>query len=78
MRAAVLAAEEQTRRHVNEERLTIARELHDLLAHNLSVMNVQTGAALHLLRYDPDQAELALTAARDAGRSVLDELRELL
>jgi signal transduction histidine kinase len=29
--------------------------LHDLLAHNLSVMNVQTGAALHLLRHDPDQ-----------------------
>ena len=41
-------------------------------------MNVQTGAALHLLRSDPDQAEESLSAARDAGRSVLDELRELL
>ena len=78
VRAAVLAAEAQTRQQVSEERLTIARELHDLLAHNLSVMNVQTGAALHLLRSDPDQAEASLTAARDAGRSVLDELRELL
>jgi signal transduction histidine kinase len=58
--------------------LAIARELHDLLAHNLSVMNVQTGAALHLLRADPDQAEASLTAARNAGRTVLDELRDLL
>ena len=78
IRTAVLAAEAQTRQQVSEERLTIARELHDLLAHNLSVMNVQTGAALHLLRSDPEQAEVSLTAARDAGRTVLDELRELL
>ncbi|MEM7140744.1 MAG: histidine kinase [Actinomycetota bacterium] len=78
MRSTVLAAEAETRRTVNEERLTIARELHDLLAHNLSVMNVQTGAALHLLRSDPEQAEESLTVARDAGRTVLDELRELL
>ena len=78
VRAAVLAAEAQTRQQVSEERLTIARELHDLLAHNLSVMNVQTGAALHLLRNDPDQAEQSLTAARDAGKTVLEELRELL
>ncbi|MEM9606292.1 MAG: histidine kinase [Actinomycetota bacterium] len=78
IRSAVLAAEAQTRQQVSEERLTIARELHDLLAHNLSVMNVQTGAALHLLRNDPDQAERSLTAARDAGKGVLEELRELL
>ncbi|MEO0494027.1 MAG: sensor histidine kinase [Actinomycetota bacterium] len=78
VRAAVLAAEAETRQQVSEERLAIARELHDLLAHSLSVMNVQTGAALHLLRNDPDQAEQSLTAARDAGKTVLDELRELL
>ena len=78
VRTAVLAAEVQARQQVTEERLTIARELHDLLAHSLSVMNVQNGAALHLLRTDPNRAEEALTAARDAGRSVLDELRELL
>ena len=78
LRAAVLASEAQTRQHVSEERLTIARELHDLLAHNLSVMNVQTGAALHLLRRDPDEAEQSLIAARDAGKNVLDELRDLL
>lgn len=74
----LLASEAQVRQQVSEERLSIARELHDLLAHNLSVMNVQTGAALHLLRSDPDQAEASLTTAREAGRSILDELRELL
>ncbi len=74
----LLASEAQVREQVSEERLSIARELHDLLAHNLSVMNVQTGAALHLLRSDPDQAETSLITARDAGRSILDELRDLL
>ncbi|MEM8923867.1 MAG: histidine kinase [Actinomycetota bacterium] len=78
LRTALLATEAQTRQYVSEERLTIARELHDLLAHNLSVMNVQTGVALHLLRSDPDEAEQSLVTARDAGRNVLDELRELL
>ena len=78
LRSAVLATEARARQQVSDERLAIAGELHDLLAHNLSVMNVQTGAALHLLRSDPDEAEHALVAARDAGRSVLDELRELL
>jgi signal transduction histidine kinase len=78
LQAAVVAAEAEASRQLSEERLVIARELHDLLAHNLSVMNVQTGAALHLLRSDPDQAEASLTTARDAGKTVLDELRELL
>ncbi len=78
VRAALLAAEAQAGQQVSEERLAIARELHDLLAHNLSVMNVQTGAALHLLHSDADRAEEALLAARDAGRTVLDELRDLL
>jgi signal transduction histidine kinase len=41
-------------------------------------MNVQTGAALHLVRSDPDQAETSLVTAREAGGAVLDELRELL
>lgn len=78
IRSTVLAAEAQAQQQVSEERLAIARELHDLLAHNLSVMNVQTGAAQHLLRSDPDKAEESLTAARAAGRTVLDELSELL
>ena len=78
LRTAVLASEARSRQTVSEERLMIARELHDLLAHNLSVMNVQTGAALHLLRSDPDRAETALVTAREAGRSVLHEVGGLL
>jgi signal transduction histidine kinase len=77
-RAARLAAAERTERRIVEERLAIARELHDLLAHNLSVMNVQTGVASHLLRSDIDRAEDALRLARSAGRSMLDELRGML
>lgn len=78
IRSATLAAEAQARQQVSDERLTIARELHDLLAHNLAVMNVQAGAAQHLLRSDVDKADEALTAVREAGRSVLDELSDLL
>lgn len=78
LQSAVLAAEAQAQAQISEERLTIAREVHDVLAHNLSVMNVQTGAALHLLRSDPDTAETALTEAREAGKSVLHELSDLL
>ena len=72
LQAAVVAAEAEASRQVSVDRLVIARELHDLLAHNLSVMNVQTGAALHLLRGGPHQAEASVTLARDAGGTVLD------
>lgn len=78
VRWAMLASEARARQHVTEERLTIARELHDLLAHNLSVINLQNGVALHFLRQDPDRAEEALFAARSAGRTVINELRDLL
>jgi signal transduction histidine kinase len=63
---------------VIDERLTIARELHDLLGHSLSVINVQTAVAAHLIRSDVDKAEEALGVARAAGRSVLDEVRGML
>jgi signal transduction histidine kinase len=76
--AAVRATEMTARRERAEERLAIARELHDLLAHNLAVMNVHTAAAEHVLHTDPAQAERSLVLARTAGRTILDELRELL
>jgi len=78
LRAVVAAGASITRQRVAEERLAIARDLHDLLAHNLSVMNVQTGVAAHLLHTDPARAERALDIARAAGRDILDELRDLL
>ncbi|MEV5705516.1 sensor histidine kinase [Actinoallomurus sp. NPDC052274] len=68
--------EEEARRHVTEERLRIARELHDVLAHKISLINVQAGAALH--RRDPDQAYAALSAIKDASKETLRELRTTL
>ncbi len=70
--------EEEARRRVVEERLRIARELHDVVAHHIALINVQAGVAAHVLRSDPDQAEDALAHVRKAARTVLDETSTLL
>lgn len=70
--------EEEARRRVVEERLRIARELHDVVAHRIAVINVQAGVASHLLRTQPDVAEEALGHVRAAGRSVLEEVADIL
>ncbi|MDQ7905017.1 histidine kinase [Phytohabitans sp. ZYX-F-186] len=70
--------EEEARRRVAEERLRIARELHDVIAHHIALINVQAGVASHVLRSQPDQADEALGHIRQAGRTVLDELGSLL
>ncbi|WP_419664921.1 sensor histidine kinase [Streptomyces sp. 2-1] len=70
--------EEEARRRVAEERLRIARELHDVIAHHIALITIQAGVAGHFLRGRPDQAEVALSHIRDAGRTVLDELGPLL
>jgi signal transduction histidine kinase len=70
--------EEEARRRVVEERLHIARELHDVVAHQISVINVQAGAAAHLLRDRPDDAEAALATVRSSAQQVLGELSGLL
>jgi signal transduction histidine kinase len=70
--------EEEARRRVAEERLRIARELHDVVAHHIALINVQAGVAAHVLRSDPDQAEDALAHVRKAARTVLDETSTLL
>jgi signal transduction histidine kinase len=69
---------EETRRRASEERLRIARELHDVLAHNISLMNVQAGVALHLMDEQPEQARTALAAIKAASNDALDELRSVL
>ncbi len=76
-KALRLAAEqeEHTQRAVLDERLRIARELHDVLAHNLTLVNAQAGVARYLLRSDVDAAEQALgDIAQHTGRAI-DELR---
>ncbi|HEX2088327.1 MAG TPA: histidine kinase [Actinomycetota bacterium] len=70
--------EEEARRRATEERLRIAREVHDVLAHNISLINVQAGVALHLMADRPEQARTALSAIKDASGEVLRELRSTL
>jgi signal transduction histidine kinase len=67
--------EEEAARRVMEERLRIARELHDVLAHHVALINVQAGVAAHVLETEPAQAREALSHIRQAGRSALEELR---
>lgn len=74
----VAYAEEEARLRATEERLRIARELHDVIGHNISMINVQSGAALHRLKKDPAQAEAALRAIKAGSRETLQELRATL
>ena len=71
-------AAERSRRRASEDRVRIARELHDVLAHNISMINVQAGVALHLRDEHPDQAWTALANIKDASRQALQELRSAL
>ncbi|WP_030654491.1 MULTISPECIES: sensor histidine kinase [Streptomyces] len=65
-------------RRVDEERLRIARELHDVLAHSISVINVQAGVGLALLDSDPEQARSALSTIKAASKEALGEVRQVL
>ncbi|WP_282780752.1 sensor histidine kinase [Nocardia sp. CC201C] len=74
-RARALAERE---RRASAERLEIARELHDVLAHSLSLINVQSSVALELLDRRPEQAAVALSAIKTASRDALGEVHALL
>lgn len=75
---AEITHEQEARRRVAEERLHIARELHDLVAHNIAVVNVQSGVAEHFLTADPAAAATALHHVRTSAQGVLDELASIL
>jgi signal transduction histidine kinase len=70
--------EEEGRRLVAEERLRIARDLHDVVAHSLASINVQASAGAHVAASHPEQAREALTAIKGASKEALDELRATL
>lgn len=73
-----VAQEETRRRAVSEERLRLVQELHDVLGHSVSLINVQAGAALHILDRDPEGARVALRAIRQVSGEVMSEVRSML
>lgn len=75
-RLAEVEREAESQRRVTEERLRIARELHDVMAHSVTTMSVQAGAALDALdHHSPDRARTVLASMRTASRQAMHELR---
>jgi signal transduction histidine kinase len=72
------AEHDERQRRIGEQRLRLAQELHDVLAHNISLINVQASVALHLIDDQPDQARPALANIKEASRDALHELRTAL
>jgi signal transduction histidine kinase len=66
------------RRQQSEERLRVARDLHDVLGHNISLINVQASMGLDLMDSQPEQARAALSAIKSASKEALEELRTML
>jgi signal transduction histidine kinase len=72
------SAHETAQRQASEERLGIARDLHDVVAHSLSLINVQAGVALELMDQRPEQVRTALTAIKQASREALVDVQSVL
>jgi signal transduction histidine kinase len=70
--------DEEAQRRAEQERLRIARDLHDVVAHTLTTINVQAGVAAHLAEREPERAGSALAAIEAASHDALDELRAIL
>jgi signal transduction histidine kinase len=70
--------EEEAERRAEQERLRIARDLHDVVAHTLTTINVQAGVAAHLLDRNPGTVRSALATIETASHEALDELRAIL
>jgi signal transduction histidine kinase len=77
-RRAIEAREQETLRRVADERLRIAHEIHDVVAHAMTAINVQAGVAAHLLEGDPGQAHGALRDIKRVSGEALAELRATL
>ncbi|WP_229075915.1 sensor histidine kinase [Actinoplanes sp. DH11] len=77
-RQAEMNREEEARRRVMDERLRIARELHDVVAHHITVISVHAGAAGHVLRNEPDKVWPVLGHIRTAADTVLEEIKSVI
>jgi signal transduction histidine kinase len=77
-RALERERDEETRRALAEERLRIAQELHDVVAHSMGVIAVQAGVGAHVIDSEPGEAKKALEAISQTSRSTLAEIRRLL
>jgi signal transduction histidine kinase len=69
---------DRANRAIADERMEIARELHDVIAHSLSVIAIQSGVGRHVIDTQPDEARSALAAIEETSRSALHELRQVL
>jgi signal transduction histidine kinase len=78
LRAVRLAGEQETRRQIAEDRVAVAREVHDVLAHTITAISVQAAAAAEALDDRPEDARAALVAVRGATRDAMAELRGTL
>jgi signal transduction histidine kinase len=72
------ARQDETQRRIYQERLRIAREVHDVVGHSLAVINLQAGVALHVVGRRPEQAEVALSAIKRSSKDALEQLRGTL
>ncbi|MFM2079252.1 MAG: hypothetical protein RJA49_3142 [Actinomycetota bacterium] len=72
------AREWEASRHVRDERTRIARDLHDVVAHSVSLMVIQATAARRQLSVDPARADAALATVEDTGRAAMTEMRRIL
>lgn len=85
-RAAIAAIRErdrrehelEARRQVNEERVRIARDVHDVVAHSIATINTQAAVGVYVAREDPDRAVGALEAIKEVSAHALDDLRHAL
>jgi signal transduction histidine kinase len=75
---AAVRAEEQAHRRVEQERLRLAREVHDVVSHSLAMIAVQAGVGAHVADRRPEQAVAALLEIKEASRAALAELRTTL
>src|SRR5918999_5142463 len=69
---------EEARRRADEERLRVARELHDVVSHSIAMINFRAGVALHVIDRRPGEAKAALEAIRQGSAGALQELRAAL